>query len=315
MAWLCGANLALGCAHGTGTKALEQRVDRLETQSPQLVKLEQRMANLEAMVWRLEKLAKEIDADHDENEARGNADMRIYSLTQRLKSLEARLDSKLGAPSTRQPRRARPDPSEIYSVAVAGSPFIGPRDAKVTMIRASEFACPYCERSRATMKQLIQDYGSDLRIVYKHFVVHPQAATVPALAACAAQKQKHFFEMEKAIWERGYHNGRDLSQANMEAIARDLGLNMRKFRRDMKGAACTQQIQDDQAQLKAVGATGTPSFFINGRFISGARPVHMFKAVIDEELAKADQVMKAKNIKQRDYYDYIVNIGKKSLQN
>jgi protein-disulfide isomerase len=298
------AALAIGCARSAEVETLQQRVERLETQSPQVVKLEQRVASLEAAARRIEALAGALDAgpSTEARVASGDMDSRLEALARKLDELERRV---VGPPA--------PSPGAIYSVPVGSSPFRGPRDARVTIIRGYEFACPYCERSRATMDQLLNDYGSDLRIVYKPLIVHPQVATDPALAACAAHMQGRFFDMEPAIWARGYLANRDLSAANMEKIAQDLGLDMERFRKDMKGAACSQEIRADQALLRRVGAGGTPSFYVNGRFISGARPIEMFKTVIDEELARADRVMKEKKIKKRDYYDHVVKIGKQSL--
>ena len=118
--------------------------------------------------------------------------------------------------------------------------------------------------------------------------------------------------MMEAIWERGYKAERNLSVANMEQIADDLGLNMRKFKRDMNGDQCRERIRRDQEQATRVGARGTPSFFINGRFLSGARPIDQFKTLIDEELDKANKAIRG-GIKKRAYYDHIVKTGKKSL--
>ena len=71
-----------------------------------------------------------------------------------------------------------------------------------------------------TLEQLLKDYAGDIKIVYKNYVVHPQTATTPALAACAAHKQGKFVKMEHDIWEKGFKANRNLSADNMEAIAK-----------------------------------------------------------------------------------------------
>jgi protein-disulfide isomerase len=306
------AALVIGCARNAEVETLQRRIVHLEMQSPQLFKLEQRVASLEVTARRIAAL---VGATVDEpftgagaQIASDDMDSRLEALARKLDELERKVASP-AAPAVAQ----RPDPGEIYSVPVGSSPFRGPRDARVTIVLASEFACPFCERSRATMDQLLRDYRNDLRIVHKHLIVHPQVATDPARAACAAHMQGRFLDMEPAIWERGYLAGRDLSAANMENIARDLGLDMNRFRKDMSGTACGQEIRDDQDMFRQLGVRGTPSFFVNGRFISGARPIDEFKTVIDEELARADRVMKEKKINKRDYYDYVVRTGKKGL--
>jgi protein-disulfide isomerase len=300
------------CARSAEVETLQRRVEYLEVQSPQLVKLEQRVASLEAATRRIAALVgvAEYEPPTGAGVQAGSADMesRLEALARKLDELERRAPGPAAPPTP-----PRPDPGEIYSVPAGSSPFRGPRDARVTIIRGYEFACPYCERSRATMDQLLKDYGKDLRVVYKHLIVHPAKATDAALAVCAAHMQGRFVDMETAIWDRGFLAGRDLSVTNMENIARSLGLNMVKFRKDMKSAACEREVRDDHDLFRQLGARGTPSFYVNGRFISGARPVDQFKAVIDEELARADRVMKEQKIEKRDYYDYVVKTGTKSL--
>jgi predicted DsbA family dithiol-disulfide isomerase len=159
---------------------------------------------------------------------------------------------------------------------------------------------------------LRKDYGDDLRIVYKSYVVHPSVATTPALAACAANRQGKFHEMYALIWTKGYDAGRNLGRPNMEKIAQEVGLDMGKFKADMDGA-CKTIIRKEQAEVARVGARGTPAFFINGRFLSGARPIGQFKALIDQELKKAKERI-AKGTKADQYYDeWVVKKGKKTL--
>jgi predicted DsbA family dithiol-disulfide isomerase len=146
-------------------------------------------------------------------------------------------------------------------------------------------------------------------------VVHPQVATTPALATCAAQKQGKFWELERAIWEKGWQNGRlsDISEDAVLKYAKDIGLNVDKLKADMNGNECKEMIAKDQAQLAQVGVRGTPAFFINGRPLSGAQPIDRFKALIDEELKKANEAIKAGK-KPEEIYSSIVASGKKSVQ-
>jgi len=240
-----------------------------------------------------------------------------------LKKMNAKLDELIaatkarpaGGPAGRAPaqRPNRPDPSAVYSVPIAGAPYVGPEDAKITVVKAFEFACPFCDRVRPTIDQLLEDYKGDVKVVYKHYIVHPQTATIPAYAACAAQQQGKYKDMYNQIWEKGFKAGRNLSKENMEKIAGELGLNMNKFKADMDSDNCKKQVQQDQAQLAKVGTRGTPAFYINGRFISGAQPVARFKAIIDEELKKVDAEVK-KGTKLNSYYaEKVLKAGKKSL--
>jgi predicted DsbA family dithiol-disulfide isomerase len=160
----------------------------------------------------------------------------------------------------------------------------------------------------------MKDYGNDIKVVYKHFVVHPQQATVPALAACAGALQGKFSEMEKLIWVKGYGAGRNLSKENMQTLAKEAGLDMDKFNKDLDGQECAQRVRQDQAELSKLGTSGTPAFYINGRFLSGARPIEQFKAVIDEELKKANDRISKGEATVENYYDkFVVQQGKKSI--
>ena len=298
--------LALGCHNRPAEIAtLEARITALEARNAQLAKAEQRLTALEPVVRGLEATAAGAQA-----QVRALA-VELEAALARLSGVERTVEDNRNQP--RRPRVPGPDPSTVYAVPVAGSPFRGPKTAKVTMVRIFEFACPYCERSRVTMDQLRGLYGRDLRIVYKHLLVHPHIATLPAQAACAADEQKRFFEMEDALWEKAYKQNRDFSQTNIETIARGLGLDMKRFLRDLHSPMCVKRVADDQALAGQVGARGTPAFFINGRFLSGARPINQFQQLIDEELAKANRAIKAGTVKQRDYYDYVVKNGKKTL--
>jgi predicted DsbA family dithiol-disulfide isomerase len=80
----------------------------------------------------------------------------------------------------------------------------------------------------------------------------------------------------------------------------------------MKSESCQQDVANDQKILSQVGVRGTPAFFINGRYLSGAQPIDRFKAIIDEEIKKADAAMKGGQ-KPEEYYGAIVAKGKKSL--
>ena len=143
--------------------------------------------------------------------------------------------------------------------------------------------------------------------------MHPQHATIPALSACAADKQGKFHEMTKLIWEKGFKAGRNLSQENMDKLAGEVGLDMKKFKADSDGQ-CKDIVRKDQSDLAQVGVGGTPAFFINGRFLSGARPIEQFKALIDEELKKANERIGKEGTTASNYYEkWVMEKGEKKL--
>lgn len=151
-----------------------------------------------------------------------------------------------------------------------------------------------------------------MKVVYKYFVVHEQA--IPAgLAACAAHKQGKFAQIEPLIWEKGF-KARDLSAENLSKIAAEAGLDVEKFKKDMESEECRKDVKEDHEALARVGTRGTPSFYVNGRHISGAQPFEVFRQVIDEELKKANERIARGEATVATYYDkFVLEQGKKSL--
>ncbi len=159
----------------------------------------------------------------------------------------------------------------------------------------------------------MKDYEGKVRVVYKHYIVHPDAATVPALASCAAAAQGKFGEMEHLIWAKGFAE-RDLSPDKMLALAEEAKLDLDKFKADMEGETCMSRVQADQQELAKFGVNGTPGFFINGRFLGGAQPIGQFKKLIDHELKKAEAKIAA-GIPAAEYYQKaVVEGGLQSLE-
>jgi protein-disulfide isomerase len=229
------------------------------------------------------------------------------ALDERLAALEDRVTALADRPPPPPPRRRGPDPAKVYAVPVGASPVEGPATAKVTIVMGGEYACPYCQKVRATLKELQAKYGADLRIVHKSFIVHAQTATTPALAACAAHKQGKWRALDDRLWARAFAERR-FDEDFMLVLAKEAKLDLRRFKADLRGDACKAEIGSEQAQLAAIGIGATPSFFINGRFLSGAQPVAVFSALIDEELAKANAAIQG-GVAAKDYYDTIVNSG------
>lgn len=188
------------------------------------------------------------------------------------------------APARPEPTRRRgPDPDKVYQVAVAGSPSKGPEGAKVTLVEFSDFQCPFCGRVTPTLDQVQETYGDDVRIVFKHLPlrIHPQAPMAHA-AAEAAKAQGKFWEMHDLI----FANQRQLTEEKFVEYAGQLDLNVDQFKRDLASEETKKRVDADVAEAARLGVTGTPGFFINGRFVSGAKPFSDFQRRIDAALAE-----------------------------
>jgi protein-disulfide isomerase len=258
-----------------------------------------------------------------------NLEKKIDELNKKIDNLASR--GGVGAAQPQRPQRPEPDRAKTYAVPVDGDPFDGPADAKVTLVKAYDYACPYCEKVRDTMDELRKKYGNDLRIAFKQFVVHPQVATAGALAFCAAGRQSKAVEMDRLLWDKGFkaHNfdkdataeGGGAPQKCWESaagcpvvlgFAQELQLNLDKFKTDMKD--CQQLMQKDMKELQTLGVGATPSFFVNGRFISGAMPIDNFTALIDEELKKANERIGQGTPAAQYYQQWILDKGLKTLE-
>ena len=258
--------------------------------------LERVTATLEEGVIASTKEAQSIRQDIEVIETRAvKAEADLRALEERIESLEtalARIDAKLEAPAPipapAEPtvKAGRPDPTERYRVPVGHSATRGAADAKVTLVMVTDFQCPFCKRAQPTIQALERRYGSDLRIVVKHnpLAFHNRARPA-AVAAEAAHEQGKFWELHDLLYE----NNRSLSDADLRRLAKKAGCEMSKFRADQGKAALARRVDDDIALARKVGARGTPAFFINGRFLSGAQPEASFAEVINEELEEADR--------------------------
>jgi len=259
-----------------------------------------------------------------------NLERKVDTLTKKVDQLLSQGRGGAGAQAPR-PARAEPDFAKTYAMPIDGDPVDGPADAKVTIVKAYDYACPYCEKVRDTMDELRKKYGNDLRIVYKQLVVHPQVVTASALAACAANKQGKFKEMDQLLWDKGFKGRQYDKDAPAEAggpsqkcwdsaagcpvvlgFAQELGLNLDKMKVDMKGE-CQALVQKDQRDLQTLGVSGTPAFFINGRYLSGAQPLDRFVALIDEELKKANEKIQAGMPAASYYQQAVLDKGLKQL--
>jgi protein-disulfide isomerase len=267
----------------------------------------------------------------ESNDERDSLIKKLESIEAKIKEMEAALASGTTTPPPvpSRPRRYGPDPAKTYAVTLGKWPQRGPADAKVTMVVAHEYACPYCEKARATIDDLLKKYGKDLRVVFQQLVVHPRTAIPSALASCAANRQKKFDKLDPILWEKGYKartfdvdaTAPDGTKQKCWSVpegcpvvigfATEAGLNISRFKADMM--TCELELMDTAKELGQLSVSATPSFFINGRFISGAQPIENFSQLIDEEKAKADDRIKKGAKKSRYYQDWVLAKGETSV--
>jgi protein-disulfide isomerase len=208
-------------------------------------------------------------------------------------------------PQQRPPPRPQEDPRAIYRVPVDDSPVRGPADALVTIVESSDFECPFCKRVGPTMKQVEESYRGKVRFVFKH---NPLPFHQKALPAAIASEEGRAQGGPAKFWEmhdRLFESAPALDRQALEATAQAAGLDMNAFRRALDEKRHESRIRRDQALVNGLGANGTPTFFVNGRKIAGAVPFEAFRTVIDEELAKAEALVKS-GVAPKDVYAKIM---------
>jgi len=164
---------------------------------------------------------------------------------------------------------------------------LGPKDAPVAIVEFSDFQCPFCKTATTTLKQVMAKYQGKVKLVFRDFPlanIHPLAPKAHEAARCAAEQQK-FWEYHDLLFERSPN----LSPAELKQYAGELKLDGESFARCLDGGKYQQAVAGDVEEGSRLGASGTPTFFINGRILVGAKPLTAFQKLIDSELAKTPQ--------------------------
>jgi protein-disulfide isomerase len=161
----------------------------------------------------------------------------------------------------------------------------GPASASVTLVEYGDYECPHCGAAYPVVKKLQEALGKKLRFVFRNFPLasmHPHAEHA-AEAAEAAAAQSKFWEMHDWIFEhQDTMEDDDLLQA-----AKALGLDQKKFMKDMESGAYAQRVKEDFHSGMRSGVNGTPTFFINGVRHEGAPSYKDLLAALKEAVPQA----------------------------
>jgi len=178
------------------------------------------------------------------------------------------------------PENLLDDPIKI---ATDGDPIRGPASAKVTIVEFSDFQCPYCAKATVEVKQILNKYPKDVRFLFKQFPldIHSQAA-VAAEASLAAQAQGKFWEMHDKL----YANFRSISRVRILAWAREVGLDVTRFKTDLDSHKYLARVTAEEKQGEDAGVVGTPTFYINGKKLNSSFEFAIIEPVIQAEMKK-----------------------------
>src|SRR5579883_841924 len=169
------------------------------------------------------------------------------------------------------------------------APTKGPATASVSLVEFSDFECPFCAQATSIVQQLAATYPTQVRFAFEHYPLpmHKESSLAHE-AALAAGDQGKFWEMHDALFA-----GQDkLSRDDLIAKAKQLGLNVPRFTRDLDSHRLKSQVEADRQEGNRLGVDGTPFFFINGHAISGTVDLPEFKKLIDAALKESAAVAK-----------------------
>ena len=179
-----------------------------------------------------------------------------------------------------QPKKLLED---AVTISTAGSPVRGADAAPVTLVEFSDFQCPYCFAAVGKLNEVLKAYPGKVKLIFKQFPLetHSQAAQA-ADAAIAAQRQGKFWEMHDAL----FAHRRDLSRPAILGMARDLGLDMKRFQADLDSPETKKTVANDVRDGDRAGVEGTPSVYIDGQQYNGDLDLASMRKAIDAELKK-----------------------------
>ncbi|HZM71546.1 MAG TPA: thioredoxin domain-containing protein [Candidatus Cryosericum sp.] len=160
----------------------------------------------------------------------------------------------------------------------------GPASAPVTIVEFSDYQCPFCSRAETVVDEVMKKYGDKVRLIYRDYPLsfHQNAETASMASECAEEQGK-FWEMHGAM----FGNQAKLAAPDLVETAGSIGLNKDTFKGCLDSGKFRSEVQKDFQDGQKYGVTGTPTFFINGIMIVGARGVESFSEIIDRELDRS----------------------------
>lgn len=216
-----------------------------------------------------------------------------------LKAIEGRLEKienntlasanvlkgfQMAAPNQKGQQPPPEDMTKVYNIDVAHSYVQGNKKAPVTIVEFMDFQCPFCARFHPVIQEVLKAYPDQVNYVLKNFPLsfHQQARPA-AKAALAAGEQGKYYEMTALLIK----NSSSLSDDKYKELAKELGLNVDQFTKDLKDKdGQWEDILSKDAQLAGeVQVRGTPTYFINGRRTM-SRDLNAFKAEVDKILSE-----------------------------
>jgi protein-disulfide isomerase len=205
-------------------------------------------------------------------------------------------------------RTEAPEPVDkaVYKVPVAGSPVLGPASAPVTIVVFSDFQCPFCKQGAHVVGEVRHEFGARVRFAFKHMpLVNHRRAEPAAEFASEARAQ---------LGDAGFWKAHDalfaspgLEDADLDVLSAALHLNAAAARAAVASHKYAAAIEADGQLADSIGVNATPTFFVNGRKLEGARPIEDFRALIQEVLPAAEEL--ARRVPPGKVYEETIKTG------
>jgi predicted DsbA family dithiol-disulfide isomerase len=172
------------------------------------------------------------------------------------------------------------EPVFALSLDDGASPVRGAVKPTVTIVEFSDFECRFCRDVQATLKQVLENYGKDVRLVFKHLPLegHRNAVAAARAAYCAGE-QDRFWQFHDALFAAG-----SLSPVVFDQVAADLGLGLTRFKACLSSEQSRAAVVRDMETARSFRIDSTPSFLVNGKLLKGALSFAEFQKIIEREL-------------------------------
>jgi protein-disulfide isomerase len=173
-----------------------------------------------------------------------------------------------------------PEPVLALSFDDGVSPVRGAAKPAVTIVEFSDFECRFCRDVQPALKQVLESYAKDVRLVFKHLPLEGHRNALPAArAAYCAGEQDRFWQFHDALFVTG-----SLSPAVFDQVAADLGLGLTRFKTCLNSEQSRAAVVRDMETARSVRIDSTPSFLVNGKLLKGALSFADFQKIIEREL-------------------------------
>jgi protein-disulfide isomerase len=166
-------------------------------------------------------------------------------------------------------------------VDIKDAEMLGPKDATVTLVEFADYECPYCQKVAADVKRLQADLGDKVAFAYKDFPLpmHARAEKAAEASRCAG-KQGKFWEFHDELF-----SSKELDLDQLKAQALSLKLDTAEFNKCLDSGEEAAAVDRDRKEGQRLGLSGTPSFFVNGHFMSGALDYSTLRQIVEQQLA------------------------------